>query len=170
MNLSYFPRRVPAARRTGNATFRTGVPPAVPNTPLQDDRLAWPGVARLLTGKLKPKPARHNGHALFLKMMQMHRRTDTRRSKELAFHAIDVSITNDAEKGEYLAFAVLDLVRICVHQVPSILPLEKPPGSLAISVRSQQEAPRAGASSCGRNTLHRAAAIRRPLHRDVTGR
>jgi hypothetical protein len=28
---------------------RTSVPPAVPNTPLQDDRLAWLGVARLLT-------------------------------------------------------------------------------------------------------------------------
>ena len=96
---------------------RTSVPPAVPNTPLQDDRLAWPGIARLLTGKLKPKPARHNGHGLFLKMVQMHRRTDTRRSKEFAFQAIAVSITNDAEKGEYLAFAVLDLVRICMHQV-----------------------------------------------------
>ena len=79
---------------------RTSVPPAVPDTPLQDDRLAWPGVARLLTGKLKPKPARHNGHGLFLKMVQMHRRTDIRRSKELAFQAIAVSITNDAEKGE----------------------------------------------------------------------
>ena len=63
--------------------------PAVPNTPLQDDCLARPGVAWLLTGKLKPKLARHNGHGLFLKMVQMHRRTDIRRSKEFGFQAID---------------------------------------------------------------------------------
>jgi hypothetical protein len=80
---------------------RTSVPPAVPNTPLQDDRLAWLGVARLLGRELKPKPARHNGHALVLKMVQMHRRTDTRRSKEFALHAIAVSITNDAQESEY---------------------------------------------------------------------
>ena len=36
---------------------RTSVPPAVPNAPLQDDRLAHLGIARLLTGKLKPKLA-----------------------------------------------------------------------------------------------------------------
>ena len=41
----------------------------------------WPGVARLLTVKLKPKLARHNGHGLFLEMVQMHRRTDIRRSQ-----------------------------------------------------------------------------------------
>jgi hypothetical protein len=99
---------------------------------LQDDRLAWPGVARLLTGKLKPKPARHNGHGLFLKMVQMHRRTDIRRSKEFAFQAIAVSITNDAEKSEDLAFAVLDLVRICVHQVPPILALQEAPGPVTL--------------------------------------
>jgi hypothetical protein len=69
-------------------------------------------LARLLTGKLKPKRARHNGHGLFLKMVQMHRRTDIRRRKECDLHAIAVSITNDAEKGEYLAFAVLDPWRL----------------------------------------------------------
>ena len=93
----------------------------MPNAPLQDDRLAWPGVARLLTGKLKPKLARHNGHGFFLKMVQMHRRTAIRRSKEFDLHAIAVSMTKDAEKGKHLALAVLDLVRICVHQVLPIL-------------------------------------------------
>jgi hypothetical protein len=93
----------------------------VPNAPLEYDRLARLGVARLLTGTLMPKLARHNGHDLILKMVQMHRRTDMRRSKEFDLHAIAVSITNDAEKGEHLALAVLDLVWICVHQVPPFL-------------------------------------------------
>jgi hypothetical protein len=93
----------------------------VPNPPLQDDRLARLGVARLLDGKLKPKLARHNGDGLFLKVVQMHRRTDIRRSKEFDLHVIAVSITNDAEKGDHLALAVLDLVRICVQQAPPIL-------------------------------------------------
>jgi hypothetical protein len=44
------------------------------------------------------RPARHNGHGLFLKMVQMHRRTDIRRSKEFDLHAIAVSMTNDGRK------------------------------------------------------------------------
>jgi len=56
-------------------------------------------------------------------MVQVHRRTDIWRSKDFDLHAIAVSITNDAEKGDHLALAlaVLDLVRICVHHVPPIL-------------------------------------------------
>ena len=50
---------------------RTSIPPAVPNAPLQDDRLARLGVARLLTGKLKPKLARHKGDGLFLKLFKL---------------------------------------------------------------------------------------------------
>src|SRR4030095_3566654 len=42
-------RRCPRATQLS----RPSVPPAVPNARLQDDRLARPGVARLLTGKLK---------------------------------------------------------------------------------------------------------------------
>jgi len=70
-------------------------------------------------------------------MVQMHRGTDIRRSKDFDVQAIAVSITNDAEKGDHLALVVLDLVRIGVHQVPLSC-------SLTLGLRGRRRAKRDG--------------------------
>jgi hypothetical protein len=46
----------------------------------------------------------------------MHRGADTRGSHHFDLQTITVLIANNTESGDHLALAVLDLVRICVHQ------------------------------------------------------